>query len=266
MTISSNIGSPTLEQVKEFWEKNPLCAAAIDAEPGTPEFFRKYDSLREINEPPMFAKSLHEYDRFEGKRVLEVGCGNAYTLGKYAQFGAEAYGLDITESAAEISRQRFEYQQLKGEFRLGNAEELPYESEYFHCICSMGVLHHVLHTKKAVSEIHRCLRPGGTLILMFYNRNSILYRIGMPIRSLLTGKSLQQLVNEVDGTGNPKGEVYSKKELEGLLHQFSSLKMFTGLFQPWMLPLIGGFIPLSGREKLGRKWGWFLYAKGKKAR
>jgi ubiquinone/menaquinone biosynthesis C-methylase UbiE len=256
--------SPPLGRVKEFWENNPLCAAAIDAEPGTPEFFAYYDHLREINEPTRFAKKLHEYDRFAGKRVLEVGCGNAYTLGKYAQYGAEVYGLDIAESAVEISRQRFKCQNQKGDFRVGNAEELPYESDYFDCICSMGVLHHVPNTEKAVSEIYRCLSPGGTLIVMFYHRDSTLYRVGMPLLSFFTGKSLQQLVNEVDGIGNPKGDVYSKKELHDLLRQFRDLKIFTSLFQPWMLPVLGHFVPSPIREKLGIKWGWFLYAKGTK--
>jgi SAM-dependent methyltransferase len=247
--------------VQEFWEKHPLSTAAIGAEPGTSAFFSEYDKLREANESPAFAKSVHEYGAFPGKRVLEVGCGNAYTLGKYAEHGAEVYGLDITEAAVGLSRQRFDYQGLKGDFRVGNAEELPYESDYFDCICSMGVLHHVPDPEKAVSEIYRCLKPGGRLIVMFYHRNSILYRIGMPIRAVLTGKSLQQLVNEVDGVGNPKGDVYSRKELGDLLGNFRDVDMFAGLLQP---SILRSLLPARIVEILGRRWGWFLYAKGRK--
>jgi len=250
-----------LDQLKEFWDKNPLSTAAIDEEPRTVGFFNQYDELRELNEPVPFAKSLHEYDRFAGKRVLEVGCGNAYTLGKYAEHGAEVYGLDISETAVEISRQRFEYNGLSGDFRVGNAEDLSYESNYFDCICSMGVLHHVPDPEKAVFEIYRCLKPGGRLIVMFYHRNSILYRIAMPIRGVLTGKSLQQIVNEVDGVGNPKGDVYSKSELRDLLRKFRDVEMFAGLLQP---SILRSFLPSSIVEILGKKWGWFLYAKGRK--
>lgn len=264
MTKPSKRISPPIGQVKDFWEENPLCAASIDFEPGSHKFFKKYDYLREINEPPVFAKELHEYDHFNDKRILEVGCGNAYTLSKYAEHGAEVFGIDITETAVNVSKQRFNFLNLNGNFRVGNAEELPFDSDYFDCICSMGVLHHVPDAKKAVSEIYRCLKPGGRLIVMFYNRNSIAYRIGMPIRSLLTGKSLQKLVNEVDGVGNPKGDVYSKKELQQLLSNFRYLEMFTGHFKPWMLPKIGFLIPKSIRSMLGKKWGWFLYAKGYK--
>jgi ubiquinone/menaquinone biosynthesis C-methylase UbiE len=261
VTIPPKKHLPSITEVKGFWEENPLSTAAIHYRPGSPEFYQIYDSLREMNEPPDFARILHEYDRFSGKRVLEVGCGNGYTLGKYAQAGAEVYGIDVTETAVDISRKRFEYQKLKGDFIVGNAEDLPYESDFFDCVCSMGVLHHVPHTEKAVAEIHRCLKPGGRLIVMVYHRDSIPYRVVMPLRSFLTGKSLQQLVNEVDGAGNPKGDVYSKKELKELLRQFRNLEIFCGLLQPQKLRRL---LPTSIGERLGAKWGWFLYAKAYK--
>ena len=252
---------PPLKQVKLFWENNPLSATMIDAQPGSVGFFDRYDSLREINEPPVLAEGLHEYDRFLKKRVLEVGCGNSYTLAKYADHGATVHGIDITETAIIISRRRFEHQHLKGEFIVGNAEELPYKSDYFDCICSMGVLHHVPDSEKAVLEIYRCLKPGGRLIVMFYHKDSLLYRVVMPIKSFLTGKSLTQVVNEVDGIGNPKGEVYSKKELRNLLCRFRDIEMFSGLLQPSMLR---STLPHCVVDKLARRWGWFLYAKARK--
>jgi ubiquinone/menaquinone biosynthesis C-methylase UbiE len=214
-----------------------------------------------MNEPPDFARILHEYDRFSGNRVLEVGCGNSYTLGKYAQAGAQVYGVDVTETAVELSLQRFEYQNLTGDFIVANAEDLPYESDFFDCICSMGVLHHVPDTEKAVSEIYRCLKPRGRLIMMVYHRDSIPYRVVLPLRRLLTGKSLQQLVNEVDGAGNPKGDVYSKREMQQLLNQFRELEIFCRLVQPRTLNRL---LPVGISEKLGTKFGWFLYAKGYK--
>jgi SAM-dependent methyltransferase len=261
MGLAQKKSPPPLDQVKKFWENNPLSTEVINAEPGTPAFFREYDRLREVNETPAFAKNLHEYDQLTGKRVLEVGCGNAYTLGKYAEHGADVYGVDITETAVKVSRQRFEFQGLNGDFRVGNAEDLPYEADYFDCICSMGVLHHVPNPEKAVSEIYRCLKPGGRLIVMFYHRNSILYRVVMPVRSVVTGKSLQQLVNEVDGVGNPKGDVYSKRELRALLRNFRDIEMFAGLLQP---SILRSLLPSWMVEALGKKWGWFLYAKGRK--
>jgi ubiquinone/menaquinone biosynthesis C-methylase UbiE len=250
----------SLTQVKSFWENNPLCTLLVKAEPGSKEFFSRYDRLREINEPVEFAQRLHEYDRYKGKRVLEVGCGNAYTLAKYAQAGAEIYGIDITEAAIRISKKRFEYFKLKGDFRTGNAEDLPYESDFFHCICSMGVLHHIPHPEKAVGEIYRCLKPGGKLIIMLYNKNSLNRRLFIPLKSFLRRKSIRQVVNEVDGIGNPKGDVYSKKDVEKLLNKFKDIKTSIGCLSQ----KIFSFFPQSFVLFLAKKWGWFLYAKAMK--
>jgi len=85
--------------IKGFWERSPLCSAMVDAEPGTAEFFEKYDRLREEIEPPGESYRLHEYRDFKGKRVLDVGCGNGYVISRYALEGADAYGIDITERA-----------------------------------------------------------------------------------------------------------------------------------------------------------------------
>jgi hypothetical protein len=68
-------------------------------------------------------------------------------------------------------------------------------------------------------------------------------------------------VNEVDGQGNPKGDVYSKEQLKKLLMQFVDLDIFCRLLQPQKLRRL---LPRSIGEKLGAKWGWFLYAKGYK--
>jgi ubiquinone/menaquinone biosynthesis C-methylase UbiE len=253
--------APPLEKVREFWERNPLSAAAVGAEPGSPEFFEIYDRLRERNEPVEFASRLHEYDRFSGQKVLEVGCGNAYTLLRYAEHGALVYGIDVTQAAIDICRQRFAQKGRSGDFRVGDAEALPYGSDSFDCICSMGVLHHVPHTDRAVSEIHRCLKPGGRVIVMVYHRRSFHYQVTLRLLARLAGKSMQQVLNEVDGAGNPKGDVYSKREIEELLKDFRDLEVFAGLL--W-LPRLGVLLPSSMGNPIGRSLGWFLYAKGRK--
>lgn len=256
----------TVDDVKKYWNNNPLCAAAIPYELGTKEYFEYYNKLREANESIDFSYKLHEYKSFTGKKVLDVGCGNGYVLSKYAQEGAQVFGVDITETGIDLCKKRFGYLGLQGDFRVANAEKLPFEDETFDCVCSMGVLHHTPDTPGAVDEIFRVLKPGGRLIVMFYHRNSAWYRIRMPLESILTGKSISQLVNEVDGVGNPKGDIYSKKELKELLHQFSQIEMFAGLLNGWMLlPKIGFCIPDLLLKPFERKLGWFLYAKGIKS-
>ncbi|UCE79707.1 MAG: class I SAM-dependent methyltransferase [Nitrospiraceae bacterium] len=245
----------TIDDVKGFWNQHPLCAAHIPYPLGTEEYFNYYDTLREANESLEFSYELHEYKDFAGKKVLDVGSGNGYVLSKYAREGAEVYGVDITRTAVDLCHKRFELLGLRGNFSVTNAEVLPFKDNTFDCVCSMGVLHHTPDTGKAVSEIHRVLKRGGRLIVMFYNRNSVSYKILFPLKRILSGKTMQQIVNELDGAGNPKGEVYSKKELGDLLADYSQIEMFAGLLN---LRIVPKFLV----QPLERKFGFFLYAKG----
>lgn len=254
-----------IEEVKEFWNKNPLCSQIIPYPVGTKEYLEYYDKLREENESVEFSYKLHEYKDFANKKVLDVGCGNGYVLSRYAKEGAETYGIDITETGIQICKNRFEFMNLKGNFVVGNAEELPFEDNFFDCVCSMGVLHHVPNTEKAVSEIHRVLKKDGRLIVMFYHRDSAFCNLYFSTVRMITGKTLEQCIDDYDGIGNPKGDVYSKKELGVLLNNFSDLDMFISyLVGEMTLPKIGKFIPKSLLKKYEDKYGWFLYAKGYK--
>lgn len=255
----------SIEEVKNYWDNHPLCSTIIPYPIGSREYFIYYNKLREDIESIEYSYQLHEYADFKGKNVLDVGCGNGYVLEKYAIEGANAHGVDITPMSIRLCEERFKYSNLTGSFQVANAEELPFPDNYFDCVCSMGVLHHVPNTEKAVSEIYRVLKPGGRLIVMFYHRNSALYRINFSIRAMFGKKTKQELVNEFDGLGNPKGWVYSKSELKTLLGSFKNIHMWAGyLIGTMVLPRGGRFIPnalLKPFEKMG---GWNLYAKANK--
>lgn len=254
-----------IRRVRSFWERHPVGAAAVPHAPGTREFFEHYDRLREANEPLPTSYEIHEYARFSGQRVLDVGCGNGYVLSKYAAEGAEPFGIDITTTAVDVSRRRFELLGLKGSFAVGSAERLPYPDSSFDCVCSMGVLHHTPDTPGAVAEIHRVLKPDGHLIVMLYHRGSAFYRWTLRLRSWATRRSRDELVNEVDGVGNPKGAVYSKNEMRSLLRRFDRQELSVGVLNGWMvLPRGGRFLPPRFLARMAPRWGWFLYAKARK--
>jgi ubiquinone/menaquinone biosynthesis C-methylase UbiE len=258
-------GKVSINEVREYWDNNPLCSTIIPHELGSSEYFEYYDELRIEIESLKRSYEIHEYERFKDKKVLDVGCGNGYVSSLFAKEGAHAHGIDITPTGIELCQKRFQIMGLSGNFLVANAEELPFQDNTFDCVTSMGVLHHVPNTEKAVQEIFRVLKPGGRLIVMFYHKNSALYRIHFTLRSLFEKKTRQQLVNDFDGVGNPKGSVYSKKELGLLLHEFKNIKMWAGYLTGYMLlPRGGRFLPdflLKPFEKVG---GWNLYAKGNK--
>ena len=255
----------TTEDIKKFWDEHPLCASLIPFEIGTKAWFEFYDKLREDIEPIAFSYELHEYRDFRGRRVLDVGCGNGYVLSKYASEGADVTGIDITPTAVNICRERFALLGLRGDFQVADAQRLPFSSDTFDCVCSMGVLHHVPDTEKAVAEIWRVLKPGGRLIIMMYHRNSVQYQLKYRLVSLMKRRSMQQLVNEFDGVGNPKGDVYSKRQLRQLLSAFDDVEMRVGFLEPFMFTRrLSYFVPRFALGLLQSRVGWNLYAKGRK--
>jgi len=262
---AGSLSQVTTEEVKRFWQENPLCVGINPHKPGTRDFFEYYNKQREAIESVSYSYNLHEYRDFKGKKVLDVGSGNGYVLSKYATEGAEVFGIDITEAGIELCRKRFEYLGLNGDFRVADAQEIPFSDDTFDCVCSMGVLHHVPDTQKALDEIYRVLKPGGRLIVMFYHRHSAKYQFKYRVWSLLTGKSMQQLVNEFDGVGNPKGTVFSKKELQKMLEHFTDIKMQVGYLTTDDVILRGArYLPKNLFSLFSSIFGWNLYAKGRK--
>lgn len=260
------MNSVSIHDVKDFWNNNPLCAANIPYPLGSHDFFIHFDQMREKIESLEYTYKLHEYTKFKQKKVLDVGCGNGYVLSKYAKEGASVTGIDITETAIDLCKKRFEFMNLSGDFRVANAELLPFEDNTFDCICSMGVLHHTPNPLKAIEEIYRVLKPNGRLIVMFYHKNSFYYRWKLKLLSLITKKSLSQLVNEFDGPENPKGDVFSKKELKSMFSKFRHQETFTGfLTSDMVLPKFGKYIlPNFLLKYFEKKFGWNLYLKANK--
>ncbi len=93
-----------------------------------------------------------------GKDVLEAMCGNGQTTEYLLSKGARVTGLDI--STAEIDSFRVRFPNCAAMY--GSIFETGFADDSFDCVGIVGGLHH-LHPdiNKAITEIHRVLRPGG---------------------------------------------------------------------------------------------------------
>ncbi len=119
------------KQIQSFWDNSPVASKAIPYPLGTLEYFEHFARLRERIEPRAFFRRMHEYEDFDGKRVLDIGSGNGYVLSHYAQHNAMVNGVDISRTAAALCRQRFNLYHLSGDFLQGSALDLPYADASF---------------------------------------------------------------------------------------------------------------------------------------
>lgn len=249
-----------------------MAAQGIDAEPGSRAFFQAFDALRESEEcePYDFSNRIHGYEASSGLRVLDVGCGNGYVLSRYAMHGAEVFGVDITETALKLTRARFSYLDLPCELKRTDGNELPFESNYFDVVCSMGVLHHIEDPRPMVREIHRVLKPGGKIILMLYYKFSWKACVVLPLKWLIypefRGRSFQEVLNANDGKGCPLARVYSRAEAAALLEDFTTPEFELNQLswkQLFLIPGLGELLkpvlPSCSESLPARLLGWNLY-------
>ena len=271
-SANENHGGVSVDEVREFWDANPVAAEGIDAEPGSAEFYKKFDAIRESDdcEPYDYSDLIHGYTTSEGLSVLDVGCGNGYVLSRYATNGAKVWGVDITPQAVELSKKRFELSDLEGEFQTTDGEGLPFADNSFDIVCSMGVLHHVENPRPMVSEIARVLKPGGKVIAMLYYRYSwktiVIIRLKRLFHPDYRGKSQQEALNMNDGAECPLALVYSKGEARELfsaferhtfrLNQLSWKQLF---LIDRLARLLKPILPRSSDNFVARRLGWNLY-------
>ena len=122
-----------------------------------------------------FLPEFTDFRAWKGKRVLEVGCGQGADLSQFAAAGARTFGCDLTQKHCEISRDFVKAMGASAAVTQATAPALPYADASFDLVYSFGVLLLVEELDGAIAEIHRVLKPGGAVIVMFYNSASIHY-------------------------------------------------------------------------------------------
>jgi SAM-dependent methyltransferase len=162
----------TVEQVQEYWDRRPCNIRHSPAPLGTREYSDQVEARKYFVEPhiPRFA----EFERWQGKRVLEIGCGIGTDTINFAKAGADVTAVDLSGASLGVARRRVEALGLTNiTFYQADAEELhrvvppkPYDLVY-----SFGVIHHTPQPERVIEQIRRhYVAPGTTVKVMVYHR------------------------------------------------------------------------------------------------
>lgn len=110
-----------------------------------------------------------------GWSVLDVACGAGDWLAAVAASGATVSGIDISERAVSICRQRMP----DGEFHTGPAEILPFPDCTYDLVTCLGSLEHFLDQPAALAEMVRVMKPDGKVVILVPNAGFLTYRLGL---------------------------------------------------------------------------------------
>jgi len=99
----------------------------------------------------------------KGEYICDVACGDGYYSRKMAARGARIAAIDLDPKRIRNART---YHNVRGvDYRLGNAEALPYAERTFDKVVSVCALEHFHEPQAAIDEAYRVVKPGGTLVL-----------------------------------------------------------------------------------------------------
>jgi ubiquinone/menaquinone biosynthesis C-methylase UbiE len=159
-----------LTSIAIYWDEHIHDLAITTYPVGTPEFFRQLDEYRfdKLN----YLSRLVDFDGYEGKNLLEIGCGAGIDLVRFASGGAKVTGIELSKTAIDLACKNFEQSEQNADLRVMNGECMQFADNTFDVVYAHGVLQYTADTEKMMAEIHRVLKPGGEAIMMVYNKYS----------------------------------------------------------------------------------------------
>ena len=161
-----------ITKVKSFWDKQPCNIKHSKKELGSKDYFDEVESKKFFVEPHII--EFTEFEKWEGKKVLEIGCGIGTVAVNFAKNGAHYTGIELSSKSLELTKKRFKEYSLEGKFYEGNAEEienfLPIEK--FDLIYSFGVIHHSPNPEKIINSLNKYMHENSEIRVMLYSKKS----------------------------------------------------------------------------------------------
>jgi ubiquinone/menaquinone biosynthesis C-methylase UbiE len=129
----------------------------------------------EQNIPSHYRRLAKRFQPWQGKELLDIGCGTGAWLRAAAELGARPAGIDISQMAVDACRRYLP----QAEFYCGPGEELPFGDRQFDFISCLGALEHFLNPQAALRGMVRVAKPGAVFLLLVPNADFLPQRLGL---------------------------------------------------------------------------------------
>ncbi|MDK9699925.1 MAG: class I SAM-dependent methyltransferase [bacterium] len=229
-----------IDRVKEYWNARPCNIRHSTATIGTKEYFDQVEARKYLVEPhiPGFA----EFARWNGKKVLEIGCGIGTDTMNFARAGAQVTAIDLSGESIALAEQRAQVFGLtdKVKFYQANAEELSsvVPLEQYDLIYSFGVIHHTPHPERVIEQLKKYCKRDTTVKIMVYHRWSwkVLWILATDGKFQFWKLDHWIARNSEAQTGCPVTYSYSRSTIKNLLQGFRVTKTAVDHVFPFRIP------------------------------
>ncbi|MGA2284101.1 MAG: class I SAM-dependent methyltransferase [Candidatus Dormibacteria bacterium] len=121
----------------------------------------------------------------DGARVLEVAPGPGYHAVEMARAGRlQVTGLDISRTMVEIATDNARQAGVSVDFRRGDVSAMPFAADTFDLLVCQAAFKNFKQPVRALDEMHRVLRPGGTAVIQDMNRDASSAEIAREVRGM----------------------------------------------------------------------------------
>jgi SAM-dependent methyltransferase len=201
-----------IDQIKEYWNNQPCNINHSKKDFLSKEYFDEVEKKKYFVEYhiPKFA----EFEKYKGKRVLEIGCGIGTDSVNFARHCNEYVGLELSDVSLDITKKRFEVYGLDGTFYNINAEDDLSFLGQFDLIYSFGVIHHSPNPQKIIDNVYKLLKPGGEFKFMVYAENSW--------KKFMIDSKLDQFEAQ---SNCPCAFTYTFSDIQFMLNKFKDIKI-----------------------------------------
>ncbi len=270
---------PQIQEIRSFWEENPLWTDESNSEVGSKDFFESH-AHTVIDD--CFAGRIDEriFPKDTSKSVLDLGCGIGFWTVEFLRRGFSVTSADLTENALRLTEIRcktfgFDHKNLFRE----NAANMSFKDGSFEHVNCQGVIHHTPEYEKCLQEISRVLTPGGTASVSVYYHGSVL-KIwsalgpisrffgkfidlkGRQRHEMAASNDVSEIVRKYDGGKNPYGIAFTETDYRELLEKYFRVEeTYLHFFPARALPLR---MPKFAHRFLDKKMGLMIYATLKK--
>lgn len=123
-------------------------------------FSENQAKMNQVNREMMY--EIVERADIKGRTVLDLCCGDGIDAEHYRTLGAKVTGLDESIKLLEIGKKKYP----KINFIKGDARKLPFKDSSFDSVFSKYAIMSVADMSPIFDEIHRVLKPGGSMIIL----------------------------------------------------------------------------------------------------